>query len=435
MNSRSVIVFFSFLLVSISSAQVRDEMMLKRADQGKVGVNPEEIVNFKNDVNVGQALTSLSELAKKFTGKPILFDPQYFQDKKIGVDIIQMPWRTAMETILRASGLWYQEQPDHFQLVAPQGNVPVGTQQAVSMPQQGAQQGGQPMGGAGGFAPFDSTELIAKSREVTISAIFLEINTTKLREAGVNFSIFRSSTTDLNLGVEFKGAGPRTSGGGVSTDIFGISASTAPGQLTVDVETALKIFESNSIGEVISRPQVTVRSGYPGRVQVGEDFSVKQRTISGDVTEVFFSTGSILEVTPKVYSYNGMDFIDVTLSVERSAIIDAATSRINKTQGKSKLLLLNGEEAYVGGLFLNEENVLREGIPLLKDLPWWFLGLRYIFGYDRVQVSKKELVVLLRAELVPTLQERVSQKTRNLQDERLKEGRNDIKKRSQLDKN
>ena len=160
-----------------------------------------------------------------------------------------------------------------------------------------------------------------------------------------------------------------------------------------------------------------------------------ERTISGDVTEVFYSTGSILEVTPKVYRYNNLDFIDVQVSVERSSLIDPATSRINKTQGKSKLLLLNGEENYLGGLFLTEETQVREGIPLLKDLPWWVFGLRYIFGYDRVQTSKKELIVILRAELVPTLEERVSQKQKNVLDEKLKEGRNDLKKRTQIDKN
>jgi len=52
-----------------------------------------------------------------------------------------------------------------------------------------------------------------------------------------------------------------------------------------------------------------VQSGSQGRVQLGEDFSVKQRTISGDITETFFSTGTIMEVLPKVYHYKGIDFV------------------------------------------------------------------------------------------------------------------------------
>jgi len=422
-------VMICLLLFGVQAgAQVKDEMMLKRADRGKVGINPDEIVSFKSDVDVAQALLSLSEMSVKFLKKPIAFDPKYFEGKKIGVDIVEMPWRTALETILRTNGLWYQEQDMYFQLIAPQGTIPAATQtttpEGTTQPitQQPFSQ--LPFGGMAG----DSAAAIAREREVTISAIFLEINTSALRESGISFSIFRSSATDGELGITFTGAGS------VSSDIFGITASTAPGQLDVDITSALKIFEANSLGEILARPQVTVRSGQKGRVQVGEDFSVKQRTISGDVTETFVSTGTILEVTPKVFEYGGLKFVDITLSVERSSLVDIATSRINKTKAESKLLLLDGEENYVGGLFLNEESIVREGIPLLKDLPWWVLGLRYIFGYDRNQVTKKELIVLLRAELVPPLEERVTQKARDLMDERLKEGRRDMLKKSQLKK-
>jgi type IV pilus assembly protein PilQ len=49
-------------------------------------------------------------------------------------------------------------------------------------------------------------------------------------------------------------------------------------------------------------------------------------------------------------------------------------------------------------------------VPFLKDLPWYVFGLRYLFGYNLDQVDKKELVILLKAELIPTLQERVTQR-------------------------
>ena len=55
---------------------------------------------------------------------------------------------------------------------------------------------------------------------------------------------------------------------------------------------------------------------------------------------------------------------------------------------------------------------MRTGVPFLKDLPWYVLGLRYLFGYDKEEITKKELVILLKAELVPTLQERITQRTR-----------------------
>ena len=431
MNARNAAVILCILVMgSTVGAQVRDRMLLERADRGKVGINPDEIVSFKSDVDVAKALLAISEVAQKMTGKPIAFDPKYFEGRKIGVDIVEMPWRTALETILRTNGIWYQEQDTYFQLVAPQGTVPTTTTTPTDTQQQGTPIT-QPLGQQpfGGFGLGDSAAAIAKEREVTISAVFLEINTSALRESGISFSIFRSSATNWNLGVEFQGEAQ------VSSEIFGITASSSPGQFQVDIASALKIFEANSLGEIIARPQVTVRSGQKGRVQVGEDFSVKQRTISGDVTEVFISTGTILEVTPKVFEYEGMQFIDIQMAVERSSLVDIATSRIAKTKAETKLLLLNGEENYVGGLFLNEETIVREGIPLLKDLPWWVFGLRYIFGYDRNQIARRELIVLLKAELVPTLDERLTQKARNVIEERLKEGRREIEGKKQLNKN
>jgi type IV pilus assembly protein PilQ len=54
-------------------------------------------------------------------------------------------------------------------------------------------------------------------------------------------------------------------------------------------------------------------------------------------------------------------------------------------------------------LFVNEEAKIRNGIPILKDLPWWVLGIRYLTGSDEIVIRKKELVILLKAELLENL--------------------------------
>jgi type IV pilus assembly protein PilQ len=271
----------------------------------------------------------------------------------------------------------------------------------------------------------DSGQVLARSREVTISAVFLEINQAKLREAGISYTIFRGS--DLNLGIEFR-AGDR-----VSSDIFSAIAAPTSKRLAVDVAAGLRVFESEQLGEVIAKPEVTVRSGTPGRVQIGTDFSVKERDIAGNLIDRFYSAGTILEVTPTVYTYGTTQLIDLTYTATRSTVVPGTVSTlINKTENKGKLLLLDGEESYVAGLITNEDNTTREGIPLLKDLPWWFFGLRYLFGYDKVNVARKELLILLRAQLVPTVDERIEQlsKNRDVMQEKLKEAREDMERRT-----
>jgi type IV pilus assembly protein PilQ len=55
---------------------------------------------------------------------------------------------------------------------------------------------------------------------------------------------------------------------------------------------------------------------------------------------------------------------------------------------------------------------VRTGVPFLKDLPWWFFGLRYIFGSDERRTLRRELAILMKAEIVPSLRERAAQKVR-----------------------
>jgi type IV pilus assembly protein PilQ len=177
----------------------------------------------------------------------------------------------------------------------------------------------------------------------------------------------------------------------------------------VDINAAISIFESDQVAEVIARPQITVRSGSSSVFQVGQDFSVLEKDFSGNTVQKFYPTGTILTVRPKIYKVGEMEFIDVRYTVEKSTFTSStSTTVINKTTATGSLTLLNGEEGYIGGMYSNDENTVRSGVPLLKDLPWWVFGLRYIFGFDSKQVIKRELLVLLKAEILPSLEERAA---------------------------
>ncbi len=408
MKKRSIIFVTCCLLLLVNGllAQTPEEKKLRRAAGGKGAYTQEELVSFKSDVPYKTALESLSTLSKKFLKKPIVDTAPL--TTPINVEIQSMYWKDAMELILRTNNLWYEEHEDYIQVAS-----------IAALAVSGA---GAPSGVA---APVDSSAIISKTREVTISAIFLEINKAKLRESGVNFSIFRGHGT--NLEVQFFGADK------VSSSIFGINVRPENPKLALDITSAINVFESEQIGEVLARPQTTVRSGGKGRLQVGTDFSIKERDFSGNIIDKFYSTGTILDVSAKVYRYGSTDFIDLSYHAERSSVTPGTVSTlISKTTSDGRSTVLNGEEMYVGGLYSNEENVTREGIPLLKDLPWWVFGLRYIFGYDKAQTVRKELIVLLKAELVPTIEDRVRElaKERNIIQDKLKEIQQDVDKKS-----
>src|SRR5690606_17010861 len=133
-----------------------------------------------------------------------------------------------------------------------------------------------------------------------------------------------------------------------------------------------RFFENEGLGEIIASPNITVRDKKLGRIQVGSDFSVRTRDFAGNTVEKFFPTGTIIEVTPHVYRENGIDYILLNIMVERSSfLLNEETTEIKKTNASTQVLVLNGEETILGGLFVNEETITRNGIPFLKDLPWW----------------------------------------------------------------
>jgi type IV pilus assembly protein PilQ len=195
---------------------------------------------------------------------------------------------------------------------------------------------------------------------------------------------------------------------------FNLNSTNSPmrfGDITGNVTALFRFFESQNLGEIITSPSITVRNKQKGRIQIGSDFSVMQKDFSGNIIQHFYSSGSIIEVTPYVYNKKGIDYVLLKLSVERSTFFPSdLTTEIKKTFATTDVLLLDGEQTVIGGLYINDQEIVRSGIPFLKDLPWWVFGIRYLTGSDQTIITKKEVVILLKAELLNTLEQRFSLK-------------------------
>jgi type IV pilus assembly protein PilQ len=119
-------------------------------------------------------------------------------------------------------------------------------------------------------------------------------------------------------------------------------------------------------------------------------------------------------VSPKIYVFNGTPFVYLGYHVDQSTpSVSASGTTIDHKKADGTLLMLDGERTYVSGLVTTSQNTVRQGIPVLKDLPWWVFGLRYIFGYDRVSTEKRELIMIIDAKLEPTVEERIASEAKN----------------------
>ncbi len=386
------------LMVLLISSQVAAQNYLEKTLAGQY--SPDQLVSLSASLPFNKAVELLSKVSVKTTGIKIVSTVE--RTDPIGIEITNMYYEKALDIIVRLAGLIYERQ-DTMIIIKKSGQP-------------------EEKKSADVYAPVNS-------REVKISAIFFESDVNKARQMGINWQ-FLLSKNGLEIGGQIGNVNQNKPATGTTTPTQTFTGGQVTGKSNFDMggffgnATALfQFLESENVGNIITAPNTIVRDGQQGKIQVGSDFSVKVKDFSGNVVEKFYPTGTILTVTPHVYKEEGISYIVLNIDAERSTFaVSDLTSEIKKTSATTQVVMLNGEETVIGGLFSNEATTVRTGIPILKDLPWWFFGLRYLFGSDNVTLTKKELVILIKAELVPTLKERLAmpQSTNPIRDEILK---------------
>lgn len=341
------------------TAQVQSDLPVR-------SYRPDELVSLHPNVPLETALQILSTYAQTNEGRILVYTKLAGLSKPIGVSVENMHWKRALEYILRSNMLKYTVFEKHYEI------EPV--RQTTTSP---AQESG---------IDFDT-------REVEINAVFFQADYETVYELGIDWSTFKDGT----VGIRALGAS------NVAQEFFRISTGR---QLSgrVRVDALLRAFESRNRGEIIARPHVRVMEGEKGKIKVGKNFFLSLQDFAGNTRFSEYESGIILNVTPEIYGSGDSMFIYLDIDAERSDVLpDAIGVTKSITESKTRVLLRNNEETVIAGLFSNERRHLRKGIPILKDLPPWFFGLRYLFGYESSGYSKKELVIFIRARVVPAV--------------------------------
>jgi type IV pilus assembly protein PilQ len=373
--------------------------------------NPDELVTMSESLPFNQAVELLSKVSEGITGKRIVSTVQ--KTEPIGVEIVNMPYDKALLIIVQYSNLVFEEKQDIIVIKSKEAEEERSAETYASI----------------------------DSREVKISAVFFEMDVQKSKKVGIDWKILLSgNSTDIasllrTQTENTQSTGGSEGGGGTTKSALqpefnlGIGSDFSLGNSFGQATAVFRFFENEGLGEIISSPSIIVRDKSKGSIQVGSDFSVRTRDFAGNTVEKFFPTGTIIDVTPYIHNEEGLDYILLDIIVERSSFQQSeTTTEIRKTNATTQVVMLDGEETVLGGLFVNEEAVVRNGIPFLKDLPWWVFGIRYLTGSDETVTRKKELIILLKAELVPTLKERFAHPdTKNLIQSQIKRDRERIK--------
>lgn len=353
---------------------------------------PEEgLVTINASTNLNEAVRILELSSLKFENKK-MFNQSSFGGP-IGVPVNRLPWRQALELIALKNGLVIADQPGFIAFVD--------TPAAV----------------LGDTPSLSEIHMDALSKQVRINAVALLADRAFLQSLGVDWSTLLNGRVTIN--ADFTGASQ------VPGSLFGISLGGIfdIGGVQVELNTLLNTIESNQKGTIIAKPNIMVTSGKKGFIQVGQDISVKAVDEAGNTTDRFFATGVILDVEPTIVEINGTEVIHMKVSIERSSGTPGNVSTIiNKSLSQTELVLYDGEEAVIGGLYDTDTIRVRAGIPILKDLPWWVLGIRYLTGYYKTEIKERELVIILKAGIEENAFQRAARAVHNPPASKLPEG-------------
>ena len=393
--------------------------------QMRTNVPPELVVSFSPEIGFDQFVERINTIVKNEMGKPVI-DPQG-RTFNIGVKVSGMHYLDAFEKVLQSNGLTYTQAQNALLIQKAQSPA----QQAVSTDTSG-----------------EGPPATIGSRAVRINAVLFSLNLTAVRDRGLRWDAILGSTTSGGGGGGGRGGGTGGRGGGgggrgggggpggggggqggrqggqfmIETDNLFKSVDDvleAPEQLRLSrFRRFLNLVEQNGMGRTIANPQVTVQNRKQGQIQVGQDVPVQTTDFAGNTVTEFVKTGIIINVTPTLLSApvadtSGApiaDFVHLDVRVEDSnSQPSPAGTIINRNTASTQTILLDQEATVIGGLISTQKTKSRSGVPFLKDLPGWFLGLRYIFGTTQVNVTKQELLIVLEAEAVEPIPSRYAE--------------------------
>jgi type IV pilus assembly protein PilQ len=368
-------------------------------------VSPEELISMSKTLPFDKAVGLFTDFSKKYLNK-IIVDPMN-NKKEIGVDIENMYWLQAFETVLRANSLWYEEKEEYFQITS-----------GLDSTKAFAAGGGSAANAAAGRD--SSSRGMFLARDIKISTVFFSIDVSKTLNTGVNWTFKDSTSNGSQYGGQLKSnlenPDQQAAAAAAGTSSGSSSATTLPDAFIARIIPKLNFgnltgfvsfLEGNGLGDVISSPQIIVSSGKKGQIQIGTDIFVTTKDFAGNTIQQQIATGLIVQVTPTLYEVKGVRFISLAAHVENSK---QDAGNIDKSSIDTYLMLNDGEETVIGGLYSTTETSTRAGVPFLRDLPWYVFGLRYIFGSEVKADARNELIILLKAEILPTIEERVADK-------------------------
>jgi type IV pilus assembly protein PilQ len=227
-----------------------------------------------------------------------------------------------------------------------------------------------------------------KLSQVEIVAKMVDVDHEATRELGVNWAA-------MNLNFGNKAVGDVVTGQKLADPFGTVRVGTV--QSWGDLNVILEAMEHDNKANVISNPRVTTADNQEARIMVGKEIPLIVSDEAGNPITELKKIGVILRCTPHV---NSDGTITMDLHPELSDLSSQATVQggviISLQEADTRVVVRDGETAVIGGLISESDLLLRNGVPVLKDMP--LLGP--LFRFESKTKKKRELIIFVTPKTV-----------------------------------
>ncbi len=163
------------------------------------------------------------------------------------------------------------------------------------------------------------------------------------------------------------------------------------------IEVTLTALNKKGKVQALSTPKLLALEHQEAQVIIGERTGYRVTTTINQVTQEsvqFIESGVILKVTPSIDRF-GRIMMDIHPEVSKTTLKDGIPS-LTTTEVSTRLLVQDGQTAFIGGLIRNDLTSDHSGVPLLEDIP--IIGA--LFSKSNDFSSKTETVVIIKPQII-----------------------------------
>ncbi len=163
------------------------------------------------------------------------------------------------------------------------------------------------------------------------------------------------------------------------------------------VAATISLLEERGKAQTLSAPRVSAVDNQRASILGGQRFGIPTRDMAGNTVIQFYTVGTKLEVTPHI---NSLEEITMEIHAEVSELDRASALAgrpiITTSEADSKVLVKDGNTVVIGGFIRKKETKSVRGVPILRSIP--ILGV--LFRETTVTYEDRELLIFITPTII-----------------------------------